>query len=71
MKPPWSVLPHIPNGSIGWRMGEGEEVRTHFHRAFSDLSAQARDNYAGLNPEPPGWEGFYDRIRASPWPNGR
>ncbi len=69
MKPPWSVLPHIPHGSIGWRMGEGEDVATHFYRAFSNLSAEARDDYERLNPEPTEWRGYYDTIRASPWPN--
>jgi hypothetical protein len=25
MIPPWQKFPHIPFGSAGWRMGEGEE----------------------------------------------
>ena len=71
MKPPWSALPHIPYGSIGWRMGAGEDVATHFYRVFSDLSVEARDDYERLNPEPQEWKGYYDRIRAKPWPDER
>ena len=69
MDPPWITHPDIPEGSIGWRMGRGEDALTNFYRWFSDLAVSAREAYADSHPVPDGWTGFYDRIAASPWPN--
>ncbi len=69
MQTPWVSCPDIPPGSIGWRMGRGEEAYIAFYRSFSDLVPEQRDEFAQRNPEPPGWEGLYARITARPWPN--
>lgn len=70
MQPPWITYPEILPGSIGWRMGRGEDAYNDFYRAFSDLSSDERAEFALRHPEPEGWEGTYLRIAANPWPNG-
>lgn len=67
MKPPWSHFPEIPAGSIGWRMGPGEDYYDEFYRWFSSLHKDAQSGYIEENPEPPGWQRFYERILSSPW----
>jgi hypothetical protein len=69
MQLPWIACPDISPKSTGWRMGRGEEAYTLFYRAFSDLSAAEREEFAANNPEPEGWEGTYAKIAAHPWPN--
>ena len=61
MKPPWVELPSIPCGSIGWRMGIGERYWVKFDQWWKSLSAEKREKYTRENPEPQGWEGFYQR----------
>ncbi len=61
MVPPWQKFPHIPLGSIGWRMGEGEDYWIGFDEWFKRKHPEAKARYAADNPEPPGWEGFYRR----------
>ena len=61
MIPPWQKHPEIPFGSIGWRMGNGEDYWVAFHEWFKRKSADHKLRYAQENPEPAGWEGFYRR----------
>ncbi len=61
MIPPWRMFPQIPLGSIGWRMGAGEEYWVAFAEWFARQDPQARNRYATRNPEPVGWSGFYCR----------
>jgi hypothetical protein len=67
MQPPWVALPQIPHGSIGWRMGQGEEFYDCFYKWFSGLSHADRLRFAENWPEPPEWAGFYDTIASQPW----
>jgi hypothetical protein len=67
MKPPWSVFPNIPAGSMAWRMGMGEDYYNQFYRWFSNLSAIEQDNYALANPPPSGWANVYKNIASHPW----
>ena len=67
MEPPWKACPDIEHGSIGWRMGRGEEIYDMFYRWFSDLSEVERARFEAEHPEPKQWKGFYRMIAESPW----
>ncbi|MFI4934522.1 MAG: hypothetical protein ACHP7N_07885 [Caulobacterales bacterium] len=64
MEPPWIAHPEIQLGSIGWRMGYGEEYWDRFDRWYKALTAARRDQYERDFPEPDMWVGFYVRKRA-------
>ena len=57
--PPWVEFPKIRRGSIGWRMGPGEDYLNGFKDWFSGLDEQRRLFYVELHPEPTDWVGFY------------
>lgn len=61
MIPPWKKFPDIPLGSIGWRMGHGEDYWLEFDAWFKAKTPDHRQRYAAENPEPTGWTGFYSR----------
>jgi hypothetical protein len=61
MTPPWDAHPDIPAGSIGWRMGRGEEYLIEFDEWFARKHADAKQTYADKYPEPRAWNGFYSR----------
>jgi hypothetical protein len=65
MLPPWKALPDIPAGSVGWRMGPGEEYIVEFAQWFARKHVDAKRWYADEHPEPLGWEGFYIRRGAT------
>ena len=62
MLPPWVQYPHIRRGSIGWRMGPGEDYRDAFWDWYLELSEERRKQYIADNPEPEEWAGYYDLI---------
>jgi len=66
-QPPWLVYPDIPAGSIGWRMGGGEDAYNEFYQWISRLSDAEAADYAKRYPEPRGWRGKYAMIRSNPW----
>ena len=55
MAPLWLMYPHIPNGSIGWRMGYGESYGDEFYRWFHTLSREEKEEYNRKFPEPVCW----------------
>ncbi len=61
MIPPWQMFPTIPLGSIGWRMGAGEDYWIAFTAWFDRNDRAEQLRYAVENPEPTGWDGFYRR----------
>ena len=61
MIPPWKAHPNIQAGSVGWRMGVGEEYIVEFGQWFGRKHTEAKQRYANEHPEPAGWEGFYAR----------
>ena len=61
MIPPWQKYPTIPLGSMGWRMGHGEEYWFEFAAWFADRLSPEKQEYAERHPEPEGWSGFYVR----------
>lgn len=62
IQPPWLALPKIPWGSIGWRMGAGEDYWWIWVSWFMDLSQEKRDTYKHNWPEPEGWIDFYTAV---------
>jgi hypothetical protein len=67
MEPPWVKHPDIPAGSVGWRMGDGEEYYNQFYRWFSALPAAEQDAYVSSNEPPSGWRDLYTIIKRQPW----
>lgn len=58
---PWEVLPEIPRGSIGWRMGPGEDVWIDWLTWLRALTSEQRAEYRTCHPEPESWTGTYER----------
>lgn len=63
LEPPWALFPTYERGSMGWRMGAGEDYMLHFRLWYVALDAQAQADYQMAEPEPEGWRGFYDSLR--------
>ena len=66
MIPPWQQFPEIPFGSIGWRMGYGEEFWDTFDAWFKAQTSAFQKNYSEEYPEPSDWRGFYKRKGLNP-----
>lgn len=62
MNPVWKEFPDIPWGSIGWRMGPGEDYWGKWISWFSNLNDEEKLTYKARWSEVSGWEGFYDFI---------
>ena len=70
MNPPWKQHPDIPWGSIGWRMGPGEDYWSAWVSWYKSLSLIDRSNYQQQWPESGRWIGFYEFIQDGtppPW----
>ena len=63
MLPPWIKYPHIPAGSVGWRMGPGEDYWMDFLWWMRKLSESDFEAYKLANPAPSGWDNFYTMMR--------
>ena len=59
MVPPWVKYPHIPFGSIGWRMGDGENYRYRFGEWWLSQNEDIRIQSKIAYPEPDEWPCFY------------
>ena len=63
MVPPWFKFPNLPRGSMGWRMGIGEEYKDKFSNWLmaqtGAIKLRIREKYS----EPPEWEGFYNKMK--------
>ena len=59
--PPWLMHPEIEPGSIGWRMGYGEDYITKFDSFYRSRNAADKAVYCSSHPEPSPWAGFYQR----------
>ncbi len=65
MEPPWVKFPAIGLGSLGWRMGAGDEYWFAFQDWFGEQAAETQASVRAAYPEPERWEGFYERSLAS------
>jgi len=61
MKPPWKEHPEIEPGSIGWRMGYGEEYMMDFNTWFENQTEEFKRIYSDENPPPPILAEFFVR----------
>ncbi len=52
MAPQWLACPEIPQYSIGWRMGYGEDYGCRLGNWLDKLSAKEREEYDRLFPYP-------------------
>jgi N-glycosidase YbiA len=55
MVPPWEKYPEIPAGSIGWRMGYGEDYMSDWHKWLRGLSPLGKHKYAQSLDVPEAW----------------
>lgn len=60
--PPWHEFPHLRKGSMGWRMGAGEDYILEFREWFRRLNDQMQAEYSQQFPEPEEWAGFYKNL---------
>lgn len=60
MAPPWLACPGIPQYSIGWRMGWGEDYLRRLSRWLEGLTEEERTEYGRLFPPPVFWEPLED-----------
>lgn len=70
LRPVWDAFPKIPWGSIGWRMGAGEDYWHAWTAWFKEQSNETRASYKLTWPEPEGWSGFYAFVETGavpPW----
>ena len=51
MPPLWLRYPHIPEGSIGWRMGYGEAYAHDFYKWFYSLTDLEKADYRKKFPD--------------------
>lgn len=55
MAPLWLKYPGIPQGSIGWRMGYGEDYAMEFYSWYHTLSKEKKEEFDKKFPEPVCW----------------
>ncbi|MFZ6818529.1 hypothetical protein [Undibacterium sp. Ji22W] len=63
--PPWVKYPNIPHGSIGWRMGAGEDCWDSFRDWWMMQPGVVRLQVKTTYPEPELWSGFYSRLKSN------
>ena len=68
MQPLWIAFPRIRWGSIGWRMGAGEDYWHAWTAWFRSLHQAERDAYKAQWREPDGWNDFYSFIETGELP---
>ena len=62
--PPWIKYPNIPIGSVGWRMGVGEDYWFGFRDWWLLQPGTVRLRVKTTYPEPESWSGFYSRVKS-------
>ena len=62
MLPPWLQYPEIQLGSMGWRMGPGEEYWYQFVDWYGRLNEGEREGYKARYPKPESWKVFWPYI---------
>jgi hypothetical protein len=59
LPPPWEAFPMIPRGSIGWRMGSGEDYIGDWYRWIQALTLPQFEAYQARHPAPGPWQSIY------------
>jgi len=57
--PPWIKYPNIHRGSIGWRMGFGEDYWVQFQEWWKAQSSEVRQRIQAKYPDDGDWSGFW------------
>jgi len=60
IQPPWIKFSTVNSEDMFWRMGQGEDYLTAFSQYYFNLTDREKLIYHLTNPEPYGWDGFYD-----------
>lgn len=63
MLPLWLKYPELQNGSIGWRMGDGEKYATEYYKWYERLTQEEREDYKIKFPEPICWSAEDNNIK--------
>ena len=62
-EPPWIAFPDIPGlGSIGFRMGGGEDYMVQFQKWYRDAPEANIVAFKSTWPEPEHYDKFYDTL---------
>jgi len=64
LRGPWEVYPEIPEGSIHWRMGPGEDVMNEWWEKIRLLSSEERRRWPQLHVPPKEWAEWVERSIA-------
>lgn len=64
MIPPWLAFEDLPCGSLGWRMGGGEDYMDTFLEWLYQLSESEVEQYFQENPPPEEWRTFCESHRS-------
>ncbi len=67
MPPLWLRYPHIPSGSIGWRMGYGEGYAQDHYDWLKTLNESERSIYDEMFPKPKNWDQTFISNRICFW----
>lgn len=62
MAPIWLMYPNIPQGSIGWRMGYGENYSMEFSKWYFGLSEHEKREFDDKYPKPICWDLLEDKL---------
>ena len=71
MVPPWIKYPNLPSGSMGWRMGVGEQYSNNFIDWYKSnrgiIKKKVQDKYTAEGK----WKLFYINLRGKTSPTKR
>ncbi|GGH27662.1 NADAR family protein [Sphingobacterium alkalisoli] len=59
---PWAKFPNVDGDGMFWRMGKVEDYLTEFSKYYQSLNDREKTIYKLTNPQPYGWNQFYDRA---------
>jgi hypothetical protein len=65
LPPIWKMFSY-PWGSLGYRMGYGEDYWDKWANWYRGLDAEAQRRYREQNPEPASWRHFYEMMAVDP-----
>lgn len=60
MMPPWEKYPELPRGSMGWRMGYGEDYATRWSLWYGGLTEEGKGKYRRSIAVPEQWRDWID-----------
>lgn len=61
LDPPWKAY-DIPRGSLGWRMGYGEDYMMGWHEFWGQLDTWEREQYFNHHIPPEEWKDWFEKV---------